>query len=182
MRLRVFAVVVLGLFLQPLAQAQLGIYGKLEMNRLQANGTSSSTIFYGPAAGAYFDFLPLGPIAIGADLRGSYAWGDQFDYRSALAGLRLVVRPPLLAIRPYVQGSAGIAGTRASSGNSGYSMNFTNKAAWEVLGGLDVTIFPHIDLRLPEIGYGRITGISGGSTATPTNTFELSTGVVLRLP
>lgn len=182
MRLRAFAVVLLALFLQRPAQAQLGVYGKLNLTHLNDTADRTSTWFYGPGVGVYLDFLPLGPIAIGADLRGSYEWGNQLDYRSVLAGLRLVARPPLLSIRPYVQGSAGIAGTRATSGNSGFPKNFSNKLAWEVLGGLDLTVFPRIDLRLPEIGYGRISPVSGVSNGPLSDAFEVSMGLVLRLP
>ena len=182
MRFRWLAVVALGLFISARSEAQVAVYGKLDLTRLADAAGQSSTWFYGPGAGMYWDFLHLGPIALGGDLRGSYGWGTQQNYRSALGGIRLVVRPPLLPIRPYVQGSVGIAGTKASSSNSGLPLHYDNKLAYEVLGGVDFTVFPYVDLRLPEVGYGRVSGVNGGLNAPSSTIFEISAGVVLRIP
>jgi hypothetical protein len=162
--------------------AQIGIYGKLNLSRFNDRVDHTTNWFYGPGGGIYYDFLPLGPIAFGLDLRGSYEFANQLVFRSGLGGVRLVVRPPLLPIRPYVEGSAGVAGMRATSSNSGLPMNFSNKFAYEVLAGLDLTILPHIDLRLPEVGYGHVNAVTGGSGTMPSSLFEISTGVVIRLP
>lgn len=181
MRVRLYVTAVLGL-LCACAQAQLGIYGKVNLTHYNDQVDRTSHWFYGPGAGIYYDFFSLGPLALGADLRGSYGWNTGLEYRDVLGGLRLVAKPPVLPIRPYVQGSVGVGGVKATNASSGYPQTFSNKFTYEVLGGVDFTILPYIDLRLPEVGYGQITGVSGGLNPPRSTLFEVSTGIVIRLP
>jgi hypothetical protein len=168
--------------------AQVGVYGKFDSVRLTATSVGSSTQattwFEGPGVGVYYDFLQLGPIAIGADLRGDLGWGSQQRYRSALFGLRLVVKPPLLPIRPYIQGSVGAGGSRYDtapiSGDTSYT--YSTKFQYQVAAGLDYTLLPHLDLRAAEFEYGRMSGISSGVTAPVATIFTLSAGLVVRFP
>jgi hypothetical protein len=178
MRLRLVLVAVLAVLFVPAARAQFAVYGNLNLTRFDDQANRTSTWFYGPGGGIYDDFLPLGPLALGLDVRGSYGWGDGYAYRDGLAGLRLVARPPVLPIRPYVEGAVGLAATRATA-TTGLPTHFSNKFAYEVLGGLDLTIFPHIDLRIPEIGYGQVSPVAGPN-APATTLFQISTGVVIR--
>jgi hypothetical protein len=161
------------------AHAQVGIYGKFDATRLTASPTvSSSNWFYGPGAGLYYDALHLGPISLGADLRGDILSGSNQDYRSGLFGLRLAVKPPVLPIKPYIQASVGVGATKPT-GASSIPLHYTTKFQYQIAGGLDFTIFPHVDFRAVELGYARMTGIS---TGTPASLFTVSTGLVLRLP
>lgn len=166
------------------AMAQLGIYGKFDATRLSTGSANSSETpgwYDGGSLGVYYDFIHLGPIGFGADVRGNLLTGNQQKFRSALFGLRLVIKPPILPIRPYIQGSAGIGGgTHGNLSNAGSI--YSNKLEYQVLGGLDYTLFPHLDWRVAEAGWGRITGISSGSSAAPDNVFTLGTGIVLRIP
>jgi hypothetical protein len=168
------------------APGQIGIYGKLDITRVSLSSQNhenfqSTGWFYGPGAGIYYDFLHLGPVSVGADVRGSYQFSDPNKYRSVLAGARLAVKPPVLPIKPYVQASVGLAGSSTPKiGNNPTS--FSNKFAYEVVGGADVTIFPAVDWRVVELGYGRVSAVSS-FPGTPANSlFLLSTGIVLRLP
>jgi hypothetical protein len=158
------------------AHAQIGLYGNFDTTRLVDNNFHTTTWFYGPGFGVYYDFLHLGPVSLGADLRGNVLWGKDQKYRSGLIGLRLAAKPPLLPIRPYLQGSLGVGGSNVSTVNGTYSQRFL----YEILGGVDFTIFPHLDLRLAEIGYDRMSGLREG-TVEPTDTlFTAATGVVFR--
>jgi hypothetical protein len=159
--------------------AQVGIYGKFDATRLTANpAVSSSNWFYGPGAGIYYDAVHLGPISLGADLRGDLLSGTGQDYRSGLFGLRLAAKPPVLPIKPYIQASVGVGATKPTAASS-LSVHYTTKFQYQIAGGLDFTIFPHVDFRAVELGYARMTGIS---TGTPASLFTVSTGLVFRLP
>jgi len=158
------------------AKAQLGIYG-------QFNTTHDPTIsgsYKGFTAGVYDNFLNAGPIHLGVDVRGSFQSGDQHHYRDFLIGPRLQVKPPVLPIRPYVQAAIGFGGTRYT-GPSTLSTHYNNKLQYGVIGGLDYTVLPHLDLRIPELGYLRESGVSGGANAPKVNLFSLGFGLVIRL-
>lgn len=186
MRLRRLAslVGVLGLVVfSSSAIAQIGIYGKFEATDLYGTPNNLETLgwYTGGGAGIYYDFIHAGPIGFGVDLRGNLLSGNQQKFRNGLVGLRLSIKPPLLPIRPYVQGSAGIGGaTHGGLANAGRV--YTNKFEYQVLGGLDFTFLPHLDWRVAEVGYGRISGISTGSAAPPVNLLTIGTGIVLRIP
>jgi hypothetical protein len=129
----------------------------------------------------------IGPVSLGADLRGNYLFGSNDKYRSVLGGIRVAAKPPLLPFRPYAEGLVGVAGTRSNQTGSfstatsvSFSSSFGTKFAYQILGGLDWTILPHLDLRLAEVGYGRVSPVSSGSSASSSVT-SLSSGVVLRL-
>jgi hypothetical protein len=165
------------------AHAQVGIYGKFDATRLSssASTTSASTWFYGPGVGIYYDALHLGPISLGADLRGDILSGSSEDYRSGLFGLRLAIKAPVLPIKPYIQGSVGVGATKPTALSS-LPLHYTTKFEYQIASGVDFTIFPHIDWRIVELGYGRITGISSGGEAPAANLFNASTGLVVRFP
>jgi hypothetical protein len=171
------------------AHAQVGIYGKFDSVRFSDSGSSAaSTVwFYGPGAGIYYSFLHLGPASIGADLRGNWLTSSQQNqqqtekYRSALFGLRLAVKPLFLPLRPYIQGSVGVGGpTHNNLTNTGTI--YSNKFQYQILGGLDIAIFPHLDWRVAEIGYGRMSGISNAAPAPTGSIFTAGAGLVLRFP
>jgi hypothetical protein len=166
------------------ANAQIGFYGKVDSTRVSAgNPNYEPTGWYvGPGAGVYYDFLRSGPIAIGGDLRGNLAWGNQQKYRSALFGLRLAVRVPGLRITPYVQCSVGAGGASHNLiGNSGTA--YTTKLQSLVIGGVDYAVASHLELRVIEAGYGKMSGVGSGPGPAPASSlFTLSSGLVLRFP
>jgi hypothetical protein len=60
--------------------------------------------------------------------------------------------------------------------------HFSNKLAYEVLGGLDVPVWSHLDWRAVELGYGRVSAVSSFAGTSSNSVVRLSTGIVLRLP
>lgn len=184
MKLRALALILAVVLSSTSAIAQVGIYGKFDVARLSTGASDAFETpgwYDGGGLGVYYDFIHLGPIGFGADLRGDLLTGNQQKFRSALFGLRLAINPPIRPIRPYVQGSVGIGGgTHGGLANAGSI--YSNKFEYQVLGGLDYTFFTHVDWRVAEFGYGRITGISTGASASPVNLFTVATGIVLRLP
>ena len=140
----------------------------------------------GIGGGVTLNFLPIGPVKVGFDFRGSTRSGTAGS-DSALAGLRVGFNPPIIHLKPYLQASGGYVGTRTvnlSTNPSNPSQivggTITNKyAAWEVLGGIDVPLTHLLDLRLIELGGG--TGMTVGlSSNTPNiSLFTVNTGVVL---
>jgi hypothetical protein len=158
------------------ARAQLGIYG-------QFGTTHDPTIsgwYKGFTAGGYGNFLNAGPIHLGVDVRGSYQMGDQYNYRNFLIGPRLQVKPPVLPLRPYLQAAIGFGGSRYT-GYSGLGSHYSNKLQYGIIGGLDFTVLPHVDLRIPEVGYLRESGISSGAPAKNVDLVSLGFGLVVRL-
>jgi opacity protein-like surface antigen len=188
MRLRTLIPVLAVILFVPVlsASAQVGIYGKLDAVRFSKSSSNTENFgstgwFYGPGAGVYYDFLHLGPASIGADVRGNYLFSNPNKYRSVLFGARLSVKPPALPVRPYVQGSVGIAGSNSPKvGLNGGQ--FENKFAYEVVAGVDYTIFPHVDWRTLELGYGRVSAVSSFAGTASNSVFLLSSGIVIRLP
>ncbi len=145
------------------AHAQLAAYANFEGSRFDQN----STWVKGGTFGVYDDFFSLGPVKLGADVRGSHLTGDNLSESKVLAGLRLAVKPPLLPIKPYIQASAGGVKLATTALKGSYH------SAYEVNGGVDFTFFPHLDWRVVEVGAGSF----GSSTD---KNFHVSTGLVLR--
>lgn len=170
----------------PAARAQLGIYGKLDLPHYSdntANGSAINGWYHGGGVGIYDDFLHLGPVHLGADLRGDFATHDTYRLRTIAGGLRVAAKLPVLPLRPYVEGLLGVGGTQYTGALAAgiSSSSYSNKFTYQVLGGLDLTIFPHLDFRTIEIGVGHQSGV-GSSSSTPAATLVLlSTGLVLRL-
>ncbi len=145
------------------AHAQIAAYANFEANRLDQN----STFIKGGTFGVYDDFFSLGPIKLGADLRGSRLTGDSVSESKIQGGLRLAVKPPLLPIKPYVEALTGATKEDAGSLKGSYH------STYEVNGGVDFTFFPHLDWRVAEVGAG-----SFGSQTD--KNFHISTGLVVR--
>lgn len=167
-----------------LASAQVGIYGNFNLTHASAisstGTTSTSETFYGGGGGVYDEFIHLGPVGAGVDVRGDYAVGGLYHYRNLLGGLRLSVKPPVLPIRPYLQLSAGVGGTRYTGTHSLFitQIPWGDKLLYEILGGIDSTILPHVDFRVVEIGVGRQKSTDDGA---PSDTLlVVNTGLVLR--
>jgi hypothetical protein len=170
-------------FAPAIASAQVGIYGKFDAVHVSNTDSvnESNGWFVGPGAGIYYDFLHLGPIGIGADLRGNLLYANSNRYRSFLFGPRLAIKTPILPLRPYIQASVGLGGsTHGGLGNVGTIYN--NKFQYDIFGGVDYALLPYLDWRVAELSYGRMTGISSGASVPDANLFTISTGVVIRLP
>jgi hypothetical protein len=181
------------------AHAQVGVYGMFTVDRL--SNIQSSPLLPSPAprvdpvnplggtGGVYYDFLKLGPIKLGADLRGSILTTKRGAYvtnngggtriYSALGGVRGVFHTPFAPLKPYVELSAGL-------GRSDYGL-FTNGAVvlhnnfqYEGLAGLDIKLLPIMDWRVAEFGYGGLDPFGANSHNYPIK--QVSMGFVFHLP
>ena len=161
------------------AHAQLGLYVMGSGGNWGANTVRNTPSFtaYGGTVGGYDNFLGAGPLKLGGDARffvqssgNSNAFGNQL--RGGLVGMRLALNPPILPLKPYIQAEVGGAST-----NYGIQSNRALNFAYQVQGGVDWTIFPHLDVR-GEYGVGKALGNIGGTGTTPQ---EFGAGIVLRL-
>lgn len=141
-----------------------------------SQGQTSSFWTSGIGGGLTLNMLPVGPVKFGADFRGSTRPGTNGS-DTAMGGLRLAIKPPLLPIKPYIQASGGYVATRTRATSGG---TFQNRyAAWEVLGGLDIPLVPFFDFRAVEVGAGTGYSLPGiGSPAPNLSLFTINTGLV----
>ena len=178
---KLFAILA-ALLLAPLfasaAHAQVGVYGILSATRVsnpssaQSNtygGTNTGYWTTGGGGGVYYDAIHLGPVSLGLDLRGTSA----SKAKTILGGVRVAAHPPILPIKPYIEGLVGRTTTTNIYNNS--AADFT----YQFVGGIDYTIIPHLDFRAIEIGGGSIpTGISTAPVGTRT-VVTISSGIAV---
>jgi hypothetical protein len=140
------------------------------------NSTLHDTFWaYGIGGGVTLNLLPLPVVSLGIDVRGSTRPGTA-GADTALAGLKLGIHPPLIRVKPYIQGSTGYLAARAAS-VSVAGTTVTNKyLAWQILGGVDVPLVHFVDLRLIEVGGGGV--INSSSTNAP-SLFAINSGIVI---
>ena len=187
MQLRVRLALVFSLFLAAAtltAKAQFAAYAMGSGGFLgSATATQGSLLLhnggfsaYGGTFGAYDDFLKLGPLHVGSDARyfqdsssNSNSYGNKLH--GGLLGLRADLRVPAVPFKPYLQAEIGGVGT-----NYGTQPGDTASFAYQVQGGLDFTIFPHLDVR-GEYGGGQISGAFNG---TRQSMQEAGLGLVVR--
>jgi len=172
------------------ARAQFAVYGMGSAGRISsfnslyatslsapALNTAGNFWAYGGTIGIYDNFLTLGPVQLGADIRGFIqsssnahnTYGNQL--RGALIGPRLALHIPLIPFRPYVQADFGGVST-----NYGQNSSRTGNFAYQIQLGADFTIFPHLDLRA-EYGFGQTLSVIG-STRLPIQ--QIGVGAVIR--
>jgi hypothetical protein len=151
-----------------------GTYSGLRAGNVNTSSSSSnSTDLWtnGFGGGVTVNFLPLHIISLGVDLRGSTSPGTP-GADSGLAGIKLTIRPPLIHIKPYIQGSAGVLVTRTASAT------LTNPA-YEILGGVDYPLMHFLDLRIIEVGGGKEFGATFTSIAPAASLLTINSGIVL---
>lgn len=158
-------------------KAQTAIYGEFTGGKLSA---ADSRWMFGPTVGLYHD-NGLGLIALGYDVRGSFlrrgnsAGASTNESLNLLeVGVRAAITPHVLPVQPYIEALGGYGGLTTGQGTVRQS---GSHAAYQFLGGVDLTFFPRLDWRVVEFSYGRLSGL--GDTYAPKT---LSTGLVLRLP
>ncbi len=190
----------LATFVTATAPAQIGVYGTFtaaKLNNLKSSpeatgvpGLNNDVSPLGGTGGIYYDFLKLGPVKLGADLRGSILTtkrgafqnynGGGVRINSALFGVRAVFKAPVFhSLRPYLQASAGL-------GKSNYGILYNNgvilRSNFEYMGyaGIDIPIFPIMDFRLVELGAGGLDPFGTKSHNYPLQ--SVSSGIVFHLP
>jgi Outer membrane protein beta-barrel domain len=175
---------VFGVFLVATASAgaQIGIYGMGSGGYLTGPGVganssgSGSLLAWGGTFGVYGAGYGLGPIHLGGDLRGFVQnSGDNPGNKllGVLAGPRLSFGLPPIPLRPYIQAEVGLGST-----NYGVSADRSNHFAYQIQGGLDIAIIPHLDIRT-EYGAGQIDGDNGYSTHQTLQEFGIGLGLRL---
>ena len=142
----------------------------------------------GIGGGVTFNLLSLHVVSLGLDARGSTKPGTN-GADTGLVGLKLAVHPPLLKVKPYIQGSVGYLGTRTvdastvtGSASPAGQTDTHSFLAYGVLGGVDFPLIPVLDFRV-EAGFlhgndlGR--GVLGGTALPNPNVFMINPGLVL---
>lgn len=160
------------LLLSPLpAIAQTGVYVSFSASNFDLPGISWQ---FGPTVGIYHDFAHAPILSAGADLRGSFlGFGSTKSY-SGLIGPRVQIRPHVLPLQPYVEGLVGVGHVEYGTGAV---LTDATKFTYQLLAGVDLTIFPHIDWRVAEFSFGGFSGLEDNFHPK-----TVSTGLVLRLP
>ena len=168
------------------ATAQIGIYGMGSGAFLGTTTAAQGSLIpqktgfsaYGGTFGLYDNLLRFGPLKLGADARyfqdnssnnTTNTGGNKLH--GGLAGVRLALNLPLIPFKPYLQAEVGGAGT-----NYGTQPNTVGVFAYQLQGGLDYTIFPHLDLRA-EYGGGTIRSYGSNNRQTLQ---EAGLGLVVR--
>jgi hypothetical protein len=194
------------------SHAQVGVYGMFTVDRLSniasspvplpPNSTAAAfaranTVDpLGGTGGVYYDFLKLGPMKLGADLRGSILTTKRGAYinfngpgariYSLLGGVRGSFQTPVKSLKPYLQISAGL-------GRSDYGLYsgrpastqpvpnvIYNNFQYEGFAGLDIKLLPILDWRVAEFGYGGLDPFGTNSHNYPIK--QVSMGFVIHLP
>ncbi|ADW68747.1 hypothetical protein [Granulicella tundricola] len=177
------------------AHSQAAVYGLFTVDSISVppyiapgNNTNVTKDHLNPIGGTfgvYYDYRTFGPVRLGFDVRGvettSKVQGiDSFDgagirVYSVLGGVRGSFHTPIRALKPYVQGSAGLG--RSDRGQPVRTL--ANHLEYHGFAGLDIKLLPYMDWRAIEAGYG---GISFGGTLGTEGVRTLSTGIVFHMP
>lgn len=142
-------------------RAQTAIYAQVTG---QSNDLSSSNgYFWGSTFGVYQDRHSLALLHVGLDARGVIVKNGSTTLGSGLAGVRASIVPHVLPIKVYGEALGGV------------SVAATKNFQYQINGGLEYTVLPHVDWRAVEVAYNGYSGSNNG------NPVALSTGIVLRL-
>jgi hypothetical protein len=133
----------------------------------------------GVGAGLTLNFIPVGPIKLGLDVRGSTKPGTSGS-DLILAGPRLAVKVPFIGLKPYIQAEGGYLRTRTAlaTGPAPGTTFVHDYAAWEVAGGVDYPFAPFLDLRVIEFGGGKGYLWNDSSSSPRASFYTVSTGLV----
>ena len=180
-RLRLALGVCLILACASAAHAQIGVYAMASGGFLgqltSPSGAQESNSFavFGGTFGVYDQFVKVGPVRFGADGRFFVESGNNGGagnkLHGGLGGLRLAFQSGLVPVKPYIQAEVGGAST-----NEGNAQTNKTAFAYQVEGGLDFTLLPHLDARA-EYGGGQVEGVQTGTSQTLQ---EVGFGLVVR--
>jgi hypothetical protein len=173
--MKLLRLLALSLFLfSPLGlHAQLGLYGAFTAQNLGVPG-NNGYVLYGGTFGGYLASGRLAILNVGVDLRGSFTRDGGTSFDSGAIGPRIGLNLHIIPIHPYVEGTAGLGRVEVAGGSPSNSLKFE----YQVLGGVDFTIFPRVDWRIAEYSYGGLSVMDNYNFHPK----SLSTGIVLRLP
>lgn len=180
------------------AHSQSGIYATFDAQDFTRTGllatppagssNSDSPWLYGPVFGLYYTpshihipkvgNLHTGPVKIGLDLRGDvFRTNTNYSRDDGIISLRVTPNAPLMGVRFYVQGGAGIGHTKVPG-----QTNFTNNWSYQAAVGADRKLKGRFDWRVVEAGAGFLGDYKAGGGANDNNyMITLGTGLVVRL-
>ena len=188
------------------ASAQVGAYGMFTVDQLSnivssplpapittgPNARANTANPLGGTGGIYYDFLQLGPVKLGADVRGSILTtkrganvsfdGSGARICSVLGGVRARFHTPIAPLKPYIQVSAGLGRSDYGLSNStstGQDIIYNN-FEYQGLAGLDLKLLPVLDWRVVEFGYGGLDPFGTYSHNYPIK--QVSSGFVIHFP
>jgi hypothetical protein len=153
--------------------AQLGLYGAFTVQNV-GGSVNSGYDLYGGTVGAYLASGRFAVLSAGVDVRGSFAKNGGTSFNTGSIGPRIGLNTHILPIHPYVEATVGLANINVAGGSPSNGTKFE----YQLLGGLDFTVFPRIDWRVAEYSYGGVS-VADNYNLHPRS---LSTGIVLRLP
>ncbi len=189
------------------AHAQFGVYGMFTVDSLSniasspqpttptdlANTRSNSVNPLGGTGGVYYDFMKLGPMRLGADVRGSILTTKRGAYvnfngggariYSVLGGVRGSFRTKYAPVKPYLQLSAGLGRSDYglfTQGSTNGQVVIHSNFQYEGLAGLDLKLLPIMDWRVIELGYGGLDPFGTYSHNYPIK--QIGMGFVFHLP
>jgi hypothetical protein len=156
----------------PYLHAQTGVYGAFSASNYNLPNIGWQ---YGPTFGLYADPFGVPFVKAGVDLRETLAGtGSTQRVDSYLGGARVQLHPHVVPVMPYAEALAGVAHVNVGQG---FALTNGNGFEYQILGGVDVTVAPHLDWRAVEYSWGQIR-VSGENF----NPQTVSTGIVVRLP
>ncbi len=176
------------------ARAQFAIYGTVAGERMsgftcqavnnQCASNDGAVRPFGSNFGVYYDFRSVGPVRLGADLRGSYLSYNKsaVEYLGgagvvkqygALGGVRGSIGTPIRILHPYAEALVGFAKMNAASTNPQIYSNYTQVQGFI---GADVAIAPYLDIRAIEFGAGALFGPDTHGTQS------IGAGLVFHMP
>jgi hypothetical protein len=188
------------------ASAQVGAYGMFTADQLSniasspipqnsttpANTRSNSVNPLGGTGGVYWDFMKVGPVKLGVDARGSVVTTKRGAYQnfngsgariySVLGGVRAEFHTPVVQLKPYIEGVAGLGRSDYGlvSNNTTGAVTVYNNFEWQGLAGVDIKLLPVLDFRLVEFGYGGLNSTGNYGHYYPIK--QVSMGFVFRIP
>ncbi len=154
------------------ASAQVGISAAFTADRLTHPPTvnvSNTTTLYGPTISGYYEKGTF--LAIGGDVRGSFLTGSGVKFDLGEIGPRVAFKFHPFPLQAYAEALGGVNHYVGGSENGAPS---STNVQYQLLGGLDLTVFPRFDWRVLE--YAR----TGGTGNLSGNAY--STGIVFRIP
>ncbi len=143
---------------------------------------TTSRTFWGANIGGYYEFFHGSKADVSIDIRDSIVHGNGAMLNSLLFGGRVSAKPIANSFKPYFQFSGGVGTSRAPT-----SAIRVNRAEFDVYGGVDYSLGSYVDVRVIEIGYGRVATESSGNFGGPiglgsSSLLNFSTGLVFRIP
>jgi hypothetical protein len=153
------------------AQGQTAVYGEVSASDYRLPNIPWKT---GGTFGFYADSFGVPLLRAGIDVRASLIGSGNETLDSYLGGLRVQIHPHVLPLMPYGEALIGAAHVNVGEGIAHVD---TTGEEYQLVGGADWTILPHVDWRVVDYSWGHLFNV--GDAIHPQT---LSTGLVVRMP